>query len=124
MQNPRVLSRRYRGFKGVARKPPQNLVFKIAEKKEEFETAFRFLHDVYVASGLMKPDPSGIRLNAYHALPTTRTLLALWDGRIVGTVSIICDNPLGLPMDRIFDLSPLSKRGKKDRGNFRVGTGE
>jgi hypothetical protein len=34
------------------------------------------LHDAYVSSGFMTPDPSGMRVTIYHALPTTTTLCA------------------------------------------------
>ena len=53
------------------------------------EDCFCLLHDAYVRAGFMKPDPSGMRATIYHALPTTTTLLAKYDGKIVGTISLI-----------------------------------
>ncbi|MCB0350866.1 MAG: hypothetical protein KDD38_06765, partial [Bdellovibrionales bacterium] len=45
--------------------------FKIAETKEELEQAFRILHDAYVEMKFMNPDPSGLRVTLYHAIPHT-----------------------------------------------------
>ena len=60
----------------------------------------------------MTPDPSGMRLTIYHALPTTTTLCAPFDGKVVGTIALIRDSALGLPLQRIFDLTGVrAKRG-------------
>ena len=66
----------FRSFVDCNPAPSKRLVLKIAETKEELEACFSLLHDAYVESGFMKPDPSGMRLSIYHALPTTTTLCA------------------------------------------------
>ncbi len=66
----------YRSFVDCDPKPDRRLVLKIAETKEELEACFKLLHDAYVGSGFMVPHPSGMRVNIYHALPTTTTLCA------------------------------------------------
>ena len=92
--------------------PSSRLVFKIAETREELEACFRLLHDAYVRRGYMKPDPSGMRVTIYHALPTTTTLCALFDGKVVGTISLIRESAIGFPLQRIFDLTSVrAKRG-------------
>lgn len=91
--------------------PSKRLVLKIAESKEELEACFSVLHDAYVESGFMKPDPSGMRVTLYHALPSTTTLCAKYDGKVVGTVSLIRQNALGFPMQQIFDLSAIHEKG-------------
>ncbi len=85
--------------------PSERLVLKIADTKEELEACFSLLHDAYVNSGFMTPDPSGMRVTIYHALPTTTTLCAKIDGRVVGTISLIRESALGFPLQRIFDLT-------------------
>ena len=54
--------------------PDPRLELKIAQTPQELQECFRLLHDAYVGSGFMKPDPSGMRVTMYHALPTTTTL--------------------------------------------------
>lgn len=93
--------------------PDARLTLKIAETREELEACFHLLHDAYVASGFMKPDPSGMRINVYHALPTTTTLCAKFDGEVVGTISLIRESAFGFPLQSIFDLHALrEKRGR------------
>lgn len=91
---------------------PQNIVFKVAESRDELEQAFRVLHDAYVGQGYMQPDPSGMRVTKYHALPTTTILIAkeITTGTVVGTVSIVRNTDMGLPLDSIFPMEEMKKK--------------
>ncbi|MES2946927.1 MAG: GNAT family N-acetyltransferase [Pseudomonadota bacterium] len=93
--------------------PDPRLTLKIAQTQEELEACFKLLHGAYVSSGFMKPDPSGMRINVYHALPTTTTLCAKYDDETVGTISLIRESVFGFPLQSIFDLH--SVREKKGR---------
>lgn len=93
--------------------PDPRLQVHIAETQEDLEACFRLLHDAYVAQGYMKPDPSGLRVTPWHALPTTTTLAATWDGEVVGTLSLIREGVFGFPLQTQFDLSSL--RGEPGR---------
>jgi len=103
----------YRSFVDCDPKPDRRLVLKIAQTKEELEACFRLLHDAYVGNGFMRPDPSGMRVNIYHALPTTTTLCAKFDGEVVGTISLIRESVFGFPLQSIFELHEI--REKKGR---------
>lgn len=103
----------YRSFVDCNPKPDARLVLKIAETKEELEACFKLLHDAYVGSGFMKPHPSGMRVTVYHALPTTTTLCAKFDGEVVGTLSLIRESVFGFPLQSVFDLQEV--REKKGR---------
>ncbi|XHS77541.1 GNAT family N-acetyltransferase [Burkholderiaceae bacterium UC74_6] len=91
--------------------PPANLELKIADTREELEACFRILHDAYVGAGFMKPDPSGMRATPYHALPTTTTLCAKVDGRVVGTISMIREGVFGFPLQAVFELEHIRAKG-------------
>lgn len=97
----------YRSFVDCDPAPDRRLVLKIAQTKEELEACFRLLHDAYVGSGFMRPDPSGMRVTIYHALPTTTTLCAKFDGEVVGTLSLIRESVFGFPLQSIFDLHKI-----------------
>ncbi|MDR3221920.1 MAG: hypothetical protein LBU46_07960 [Candidatus Accumulibacter sp.] len=99
-----------RSFVDCHPSPSSRLVLKIAETQEELEGCFRLLHDVYVDDGFMKPHPSGMRVTIYHALPATLTLCAKYDDQVVGTLSLIRESALGLPLQKIFDLSAVVKK--------------
>ena len=90
--------------------PDERLTLKIAETCEELEACFKILHDAYVAAGFMRPHPSRLRATLYHALPTTTTLCAKWDGKVVGTLSMIREGVFGFPMQSVFDLSQVRAR--------------
>jgi GNAT superfamily N-acetyltransferase len=103
----------YRGMIDCDPAPDSRLQLKVAETREELEDCFRILHDAYVASGFMKPAPSGLRVTMYHALPTTTTLCAKYDGRVVGTMSMIREGVFGFPLQSVFDLSDVrAKQGQ------------
>ena len=101
----------YRAMVNCDPSPDPRLELKIAETQDELEACFRILHDSYVAAGFMKPDPSGLRVTVYHALPTTTTLCAKWDGQVVGTISIIREGVFGFPLQSVFDLTGLRALG-------------
>lgn len=87
--------------------PDARLQVRIAESREDLEACFRLLHDAYVGSGYMQPEPSGMRVTRWHALPTTTTIAATWDGEVVGTMSLIREGVFGFPLQSVFDLSSL-----------------
>ncbi|MDR2092543.1 MAG: hypothetical protein LBP58_04410 [Azoarcus sp.] len=89
----------------------KKFVLKLAQTKEELEACFRLLHDEYVAAGIMKPDPSGLRVTFHHALPTTSVLMCCHESTVIGTVSLIRENKLGFPMQQVFDLDKVFRKG-------------
>ena len=93
--------------------PSSSLVIKIAETEEELASAYKLLHDSYVKSGFMDPDPSGMRVLPQHILPQTTTIVAKWDSKVIGTLSLIRDNPFGLPLEKIFNVDEHRKHGKR-----------
>ncbi len=86
--------------------------FRIARTQEELSDAYRILHDSYLDLGYSKKDASGMRIVKYFALPSTTTLIALFDGKVVGTVSIIRRGAFGLPMESAFNLSEIVDRNE------------
>lgn len=103
----------YRSFVDCDPAPGERLLLKIADSRDELEACFSLLHDAYVDSGFMQPDLSGMRVTIYHALPTTTTLCAKWDGEVVGTISLIRESAFGFPLQKIFDLSDVRQKGGK-----------
>ena len=103
----------FRSFVECDPAPDKRLLLKIAETQEELEQCFSLLHDAYVGAGFMKPAPSGLRATIYHALPTTTTLCAKFDDKVVGTLSLIRESVFGFPLQAIFDLKEIRTRGGK-----------
>lgn len=74
----------------------------VCKNQKEYETAFSLLHDSYVNQGLMNPTTEGIRCSLHSFLPETTTILAKFNGMIVGTLSLNLDSDFGLPSDSEF----------------------
>jgi len=93
----------------------EGLDFGLATDHDALEQAFRLLHDQYVAQGYMEPHPSGLRLNIHNALPSTRVFVARAGRRVMGTMTLIVDSQLGLPMDEIYadNLGALRNRQRR-----------
>lgn len=108
---------RYPFFRKFIFKIPASLgdeyCFCLAQTKEDIEAALRLLHDSYVAQGFIQPQTSGMRVILQHALPTTSLLIAKKKDKVVGTISIMRDSPLGLPMEKAFDLKLLKTHGRR-----------
>ncbi len=92
---------------------PTQLQVRLAETTAEMEQAFKILHDAYVAEGLVQETSFGIRVTKYHALPTTSLVVAVLGKRVVGTLTIIQDSFLGLPIDHAYDISEFRIRGNR-----------
>ena len=84
---------------------PSNLLIKVADTQEELEAAYRILYEAYLEYGYQKQEPEKMRIVKYFALPTTTTLVAKIEDQVVGTVTLIRKNSLGLPMEKEFNLS-------------------
>lgn len=91
--------------------PSKNLVFKLAETKEELEQVFTLLYHSYLAAGSMKPNEAQMRITPYHALPNTSILIAVLDGRVVATLSVFRMSAFGTPATKVFDVTNLLNSG-------------
>jgi N-acyl amino acid synthase FeeM len=107
-------------FEGIRRTGPAGnggnpIEFSLATCTDALESAFRLVHDRYVAQNYMPADRSGLRLNLHHILPTTKVFTATVGHRVIGTMTLIQDSPLGLPMDEIYDDELAGIRGRRRR---------
>ncbi len=79
------------------------VVYKIADCQEEREAAFRLIHDAYMKSGLMEPNAAGMRVTPHHCLPTTDLFVAYHGDQLIYTMSLISDDAMGLPLERVYE---------------------
>lgn len=89
------------------------LTIRIAQTQEELSEAYRILQESYEEMGYAQPTQSGMRITKYYSLPTTTTFIALWDGVVIGTMSIIQQSTMGLPAESSFNLKDLQKNGSR-----------
>jgi hypothetical protein len=70
----------------------------VATTREDALAAAAIVHDAYVARGLMTPHPTGIRVSPLQVLPQTFIIVAKRGDKVVGTITLHTDSPLGLPI--------------------------
>lgn len=74
---------------------------RIVQTMQDRMAAFGLVYDKYLAKGMLRPNPYRMRVIEHHLLPTTTVFVAVRDGEVVATVTLIGDGELGLPMDGI-----------------------
>ncbi|MBI6919178.1 GNAT family N-acetyltransferase [Pseudomonas monteilii] len=89
----RRLSSHPLAIEGFSFRPVQNLY--------ELEQALRLVNDSYARRGIATVCRAGMRFSPFHLLPGTTTFVALKGDQVVGTVSLIEDSPLGLPLEDV-----------------------
>lgn len=79
---------------------------------EDLCDAYRLVHEVYLETGYIKPEPSGMRLRIFETSSETATFIAKHEGRVVGVISVVGDSlDLGLPSDCAFSEELDGLRG-------------
>lgn len=81
---------------------------------DELRKAYRLVHDVFMETGFLRPEPSGMRLRIFETSSETATFIAEKNGEVVGVLSVVGDSgDLGLPSDGAFgpELATLRATG-------------
>jgi hypothetical protein len=81
---------------------PSHIECKIAETLEERAAAFELVYEAYICSRLGESNPWGMRITPYHLLPSTQIFIAVHQGEVVLTFSLLCDGELGLPIEMVY----------------------
>lgn len=91
--------------------------YKIVSSRAELEQTFGLVWESYVKVGLQDRDTPPLRFTKYHLMPTTKVFAAIHrqeigkpapdyeklkqPGKIVGTLTLVLDSAMGLPMDEV-----------------------
>ena len=88
----------------------------IANTKQLREKSFKFLYEIYLNSGLglNEKNSFGLWFSINELLPHTITLLIVCEEKVVGSVSIVPDSEMGLPVDKAYKKEMDKKRKKGD----------
>ena len=88
--------------------------FRVARSVDELKAASHLVYEEYLKRNYTRANATQLKLSVHHALPTTTTLMALYRNQtVVGTITVIEDSPLGVPMDEIYktELDALRRQG-------------
>lgn len=92
------------------RRATDGAVCKIASERDEFADAFRLVYQCYIRCGLVRPNPYLMRITPYQMLLTTEVFVAMHEGQVAATVSLVRDGELGLPMEAVFGEEVAMRR--------------
>jgi hypothetical protein len=91
------------------------VLFKVANTRSEREAAFRLVYDAYVRRGLMEPNAFEMRVTEHHLMMTTNVYVAVHAGQVISTMTLICDDALGLPLETLY---PAEIAQRRSRGRY------
>lgn len=99
---------------GEAAGEPQSIRIRPVSDRRELEEAYRLVYMNYLRRGYIQPCPSEMRLTVFNAFPGTMTFVGMVHDRLVSTVTLVEDTPVGLPMDEIYheELQALRDAGR------------
>ncbi len=79
-----------------------SLEFRIASSLDERWAALELVYDSYLRAGLITANQHRVRVTPYHLLPTTEIFVAVRDGYVTHTMSLVADGELGIPMQCVY----------------------
>lgn len=88
----------------------QDIELTIATTAEDYADAFRLVHDAYVDRGWLQSQIDGRWVAWAQALPEATTLILRRGAKTIGTVTIVQDSPVGLPIDLTFSETRALRR--------------
>lgn len=78
------------------------LEVRAASNLKEFYQAYRLVHDQYASIELIEPRASRLKFFVRDFLPVTTAFVALHQGKVVGTASVVTFSPVGLPASGVY----------------------
>lgn len=91
--------------------------YSIARELDAFEDAFHLVYQAYTEVGLQAENEARIRFTKYHVIPSTKVFVAVFrpeltkqeidrarvndNKRVVGTLTLVLDSSLGLPVEQV-----------------------
>ena len=87
------------------------ITYKIADSKELLMQSYQLVYQRYLDVGFCKENNTKMYFGFHELLTDTRTFVAEIDGKVIATLSVIIDNPAGIPSDHLFSNELNSFRG-------------
>lgn len=86
--------------------------YTVAATRSEREAAFHVIYEAYLKVKLCDYNPFGVRVVPYHVLPTTDIFVAILHREVIGTLTLVRDGELGLPMESVCpDIAERQRSG-------------
>jgi len=105
---------------------PGPLEVREIQNAAELDEVYRLTHDAYLERGYCTAQPDGKLIHYPHLdnIPQTTILVAIENGRIVGTNSFTLDGPQGLHVDKDFksECDAIRAEGRALGASWRIAT--
>jgi len=114
-QKEKIISFMADRFCGLALENKFNLESRLAVTREDLLGAYDLVYREYEPRGYCAPQTEKLHYTYYSLLPFSRTFILEHDHKLVGTISLVEDSPLGLPMERTFpeQIERYRRNGRK-----------
>ncbi len=91
------------------------VVLRIPNTLVEYDASAQLLFDSYTDARIIANRGVRVRMSAFLALPTSVRFVAVDRGEVVGTISLVIDSPLGLPMEKTYpeEIAALRQQQRK-----------
>lgn len=112
---PRVQHKVIRSSVQVPNVLDDRFEFKIVESTDELEASFRLVYLEYIKLGYCGENSEKMRATIYHALESTSVIIAKdkKTGEVVGTLTLVRDSALRLPIEQSVNLSSFRFSGAR-----------
>jgi len=89
--------------------------YSIIQTEKELKEASNLVYQEYLRQGYINPETTLEEISVYGRFPGATVFAAKYENKIIGTISVIADSELGLPIDDIYkeevdDLRRLNKK--------------
>ncbi len=91
----------------------KSVEYRVARTRQELTDVYRIVYKEYIKQGYINPNPSQMHYSMHNLIPQTTTFVALADGKVITTATVIPDSPLGIPMDELYKAEVDTLRDKK-----------
>lgn len=88
---------------------PSDIVFKLAETRDEVEQSLKLVHDSYVELGYIQKSVDSLYLNKFQRHPNSTILIIKQGPEVIGTMTILPDGPFDLPAEATWNLEEKRK---------------
>lgn len=97
---------------GPPASPRDRTVYKVADHPQLRRDAFHLVYQRYLEAGLIDANPFRLRVTPYHLQPTSSVFVGVQRDTVACTVSLIGDDELGLPLERVYSKEVARKRSE------------
>ena len=80
----------------------KRLLIGMANSLQLRQQAYELMHQLYVESGVINPQPSKMWLSIFDGLEDTATIIFKDNDEVIATGTLIFDSPFGLPLESSF----------------------